>query len=47
MIPSEGQVSPGLGRITGNFKGKAFLSNPGYGNAFGCQVVLDQGLQPQ
>ena len=37
----KGQVSPGLGRITGKPRGEAFLSSPGDGDAFGCQVVLD------
>lgn len=37
----KGQVSPGLGRIMGNPRGEVFLSGPGDGDAFGCQVVLD------
>lgn len=43
----KGQVSPGLGRLVSNPRGQAFLSNPGVGDAFGCQEVLDSGPQPQ
>lgn len=37
------QVSPGLGRITGNTRGEGFLSNSGDGEAFACWGVLNQG----